>query len=477
MKLHNTLSGKKEEFRASDGATVRMYVCGPTVYSSSHLGHARPAVVFDTLRRYLEFSGHTVKLVTNFTDIDDKIIRRAKDEGSTEREISQKYINEYFEDMDALNVGRADIYPKATEHVQEMIDLVQKLLDNGYAYRVGEADVFFRVHKFSGYGRLSGRTPDQVKEARIEPDERKENAEDFALWKAARPDEPSWETPWGKGRPGWHIECSAMSGKYLAPLPFDIHGGGQDLVFPHHENEIAQTEAAFGKPMARFWLHNGFININREKMSKSLGNVFNLRAAYESYPPAALRLFLLGTHYRTDISYTPERLKEATAGLERILDALEKAEKLGDRELNDEAEQEYESAMKHFGESMDDDLNTAAALGVLYGSIHETNLALQSGQDQAELNAIAHAKAAGAMLKVLGLPTRRSDNMLKTRSEAGAQAAAPDEALLNALGEARALARTEKAFAVSDFIRERLIELGYEIRDLPDGKFEIKRRL
>ena len=397
-------------------------------------------------------------LVTNFTDVDDKIIKRAEEEGASEQAISERYIAEYFEDMEALGVWRATHYPKATEHIPDMIELVRVLLEKGYAYKVGDGDVYFRVHKFGEYGKLSGRTLDALKEARVEPDERKENPEDFALWKAAREGEPSWDAPWGRGRPGWHIECSAMSGRYLGPLPFDIHGGGKDLIFPHHENEMAQTEAAYGKPMARFWLHNGFINIDKEKMSKSLGNVFNLREAFEKYPPAALRLFLLGAHYRSDIVYTPERLSEASTALARIVNTIERVgtSPCGAVDL---------PMVANFKEALNDDLNTPAALAVLFDGVSETNRALDDGNRR---RAVEIAGAVRSAMRVLGLT-----------DEAYRAPAAREglDALIGLIGETRALARKEKAFAVSDFIRERLAALGYEIRDLPDGKWEIKRRL
>ena len=469
LQLYNTLGRKKEQFEPLEKGLVRMYVCGPTVYGSAHLGHARPAVVFDTLRRYLEFSGYKVKLVTNFTDVDDKIIKRAHEENSTEKDISEKYIAEYFEDMDAMNVRRADVYPKATEHIQDMIALVNLLWKNAYAYKAGEGDVFFDISKFAGYGKLSGRTLDQIKEARVEPDPRKKNPADFALWKAGKPGDPVWDTPWGKGRPGWHIECSAMSGKYLGPLPFDIHGGGQDLIFPHHENEKAQSEAAYGKPMAQFWLHNGFININKEKMSKSLGNVFNLRNAYTEYGWAVLRYFLLGTHYRTDVNYTPEILNQAKAALEGIFEALENAEKHGVTEGKSD-----EGMIARFREAMDDDLNTAVALAMVQETAHGMNLMLTVQQKP---RAGEYKSALIQMLDVLGLPKTRDEALAKSQKASGGEGGEAESKLIEVISEIRAMARKEKVFAISDFIRERLSQLGYELRDLPDGKWEIKRRL
>jgi len=476
--LYNTLGRKKEKFEPLEKGHVRMYVCGPTVYSSAHLGHARPAVVFDVLRRYLEFSGHKVTLVTNFTDVDDKIIKRAHEEKSTEKDISDKYIAEYFEDMDAMNIRRADVYPKATEHIQDMIELIRVLEKKGYAYKVGEGDVFFDVTKFKGYGRLSGRTLDQIKEARVEPDPRKKNPADFALWKAGKPGDPVWDTPWGKGRPGWHIECSAMSGKYLGPLPFDIHGGGQDLIFPHHENEKAQSEAAYGKPMAQFWLHNGFINMNKEKMSKSLGNVFNLREAYKEYGWAVLRYFILGTHYRTDLNFTPEILNQAKESLERIYNALERAIDL----IGPMSDANYDDRFRYISEfkkAMDDDLNTPVVLSIVIGSITlDINSRLKAlPKEDTKENVRMAVVALRQILEVLGLPGTREEALAESHKVADGEGGDAEGKLLDVIGEIRAMARKEKVFAISDFIRDRLGQLGYELRDLPGGKWEVKRRL
>ena len=327
LKIFNTLSSQKEEFAPLSDNEVRMYACGVTVYDHSHLGHARGAVVFDVVRKYLQRKGYKVKYVRNFTDVDDKIIKRAAESGTTWKELAEKYTQEYIKDMAKLGVDRPDIEPKATDHIQDIIDLIGRLFAQGLAYASG-GDVFFAVRKFPGYGKLSKKTiDDMLSGARVDVNERKEDPLDFVLWKASKPGEPAWDSPWGKGRPGWHIECSAMSMKYLGET-FDIHAGGMDLQFPHHENEIAQAEGATGKQFVRYWMHNGFVNVNREKMSKSLGNFFTIKEILEAYEPEVIRFFLLSTHYRNPIDFSDQSLQDGRAALDRyytMMEALDKA--------------------------------------------------------------------------------------------------------------------------------------------------------
>jgi len=374
-----------EDFAPLVPEHVRMYVCGVTVYDDCHLGHARGALVFDVIRRYLEYKGYRVTYVRNITDIDDKIIQRSQKMGISWRELVEKYTEEYYRDMERLGVRQADIEPRATEHIKEIIQLVEELLGKGYAYVVGQ-DVYFSVRKFPGYGRLSRRSLDEMLAgARVEVDERKADPLDFALWKGAKPGEPSWESPWGPGRPGWHIECSAMSMHHLGPS-FDIHGGGQDLIFPHHENEIAQSEACSGQPFVKYWLHNGMVQVNREKMSKSLGNFFTVKEILARYPAEVVRFFLLSTHYRSPIDFSDDRLEMAARGLERLKTAAEDAElalkHAPHMELIPEDEgppvspqlREYQAK---FERCMDDDFNTAGALGALFELVKEMNVLRQ----------------------------------------------------------------------------------------------------
>ena len=368
MQLYNTMTRRKENFEPRQAGRVGMYACGITAYDLSHIGHARSAVVFDVLNRYLRHLGYDVTFVRNFTDVDDKIIARANRENRTCTEVAETYIAAFHEDMDRLNVRRADIEPRATEYIADMQKLVQTLIDGGHAYAVPSGDVYFRVRSFPGYGKLSGRDIDELRSgARIAIGEEKEDPLDFALWKAAKPGEPFWESPWGKGRPGWHLECSAMSRKNL-DLPLDIHGGGQDLIFPHHENEIAQSEASTGKELARFWVHNGFVQINSEKMSKSLNNFKTIRDILEHRQPETLRFFLLGKHYRSPIDFSFEGLDESERALKRVYECLRDVRAARGRESWKKGEtpasvlDEFEMLEKGFFEAMDDDLNTAGAL-------------------------------------------------------------------------------------------------------------------
>ena len=367
IKLTNTLTERKEEFKPLENRTVKMYVCGPTVYDHAHVGHARSAVVFDVIRRWLEYRGYKLIFVRNYTDIDDKIIRRAKEEGIAWYEVAQKYIDSYEEDMKALNVKEPTYKPRVTQHIREIVEMIDGLIEKGYAYE-SEGNVYFSVEKFPQYGKLSKRRVEELLAgARVEPGEGKRNPLDFALWKRSKEGEPGWESPWSYGRPGWHIECSVMSMKYLGET-MDIHGGGLDLIFPHHENEIAQSEAYTGKTFARYWVHNGFVMVNREKMSKSLGNFFTVKEILSQFSPDTLRLFLLSTHYRSPIDFSLDRLKEAESSLKRLINFLNIRELIEPVEsVEGEGEPiSVEAYRKEFESAMDDDFNTAKALGVLF---------------------------------------------------------------------------------------------------------------
>ncbi|MBW2040141.1 MAG: cysteine--tRNA ligase, partial [Deltaproteobacteria bacterium] len=388
LRVYNTMTQRKEEFIPLRGGRIGMYVCGVTVYDLCHIGHARSAVVFDVIYRYLRHRGYEVTYVRNFTDVDDKIINRAQQEGTSTEEIATRYINEFNADMDALGLEKPTIEPKATDHIPDMIHMVQRLLEEGYAYAIN-GDVYFSVEGFSEYGKLSKRSLEEMQAgARIEVDERKRNPLDFALWKAAKPGEPSWDSPWGRGRPGWHIECSAMSQKYLGDT-FDIHGGGKDLIFPHHDNEIAQAEGATGKLFVRYWLHNGFVNINKEKMSKSLGNILTIKEILNEYHPEVMRLFFLSRHYRSPIDYSRQEMEVARRNLERFYQTLAGINEILDKEtegidtregFSPEEKAIYrrvEEFPTKFKEAMDDDFNTAAALAAIFELSRDLNRLLQ----------------------------------------------------------------------------------------------------
>ncbi|MDW7675547.1 MAG: cysteine--tRNA ligase, partial [Bacillota bacterium] len=365
MKLYNTLTKTKEELIPVEPGKVKMYVCGPTTYNYIHLGNARPIVVFDTIRRFLNYKGFEVTYVQNFTDIDDKIIKRAQEEKLEAIALAEKYINEYFVDADALNVQRADVHPRVSQHLPEIIATISNLIDKGFAY-VLDGDVYYHIQQFDEYGKLSGRTIEEMQAgARIEVNQNKKHPMDFVLWKGVKPGEPAWDSPWGKGRPGWHIECTAMAIKYLGEH-FDIHGGGYDLVFPHHENEIAQSEACTGKPFATYWLHNGFITVNQEKMSKSLGNFFLVREILEKFPPQIVRFYLLATHYRSPLDFDDQKLEATLKSFQRIASLVERInEKLpiavedATGELENQLNGKLERAMSEFDEALSDDFNTA----------------------------------------------------------------------------------------------------------------------
>lgn len=472
LQIYNTMSGKKEEFKPA-GDKVHMYVCGITVYDLCHIGHGRSAVAFDTVRRGLEWLGHGVVFVKNFTDIEDKIIKKANDTGRSWQDVTEEYILKHDEDMDKLGVLRPTRAPKATEYVNEMISFCEKLIDSGHAY-ARNGDVYFKVESFHDYGKLSGRNIEDLQAgARVDINENKDNPLDFALWKAAKPGEPSWTSPWGEGRPGWHIECSVMAESILG-IPIDIHGGGQDLVFPHHENEIAQSEAKCGCEFSRFWMHNGFVNVNKEKMSKSLGNFFTIRDILEEFDPETLRFFLLTTHYRQPLEYSDSKLVEAESSLERIYifkDELEHAaasKKGGSGEDIDAVKASFDSEFKA---SIEDDFNTPAALAALFDFIREGNKLLMAKLNQEGLEKLK--KAADEVFsdidKVLFIANRSSKEWF------AANLTMPEEEVTKMI-ESRKEARADKDFAKADEIRVELSQKGIELIDTPEGtRYRTKR--
>ncbi|WP_297509994.1 cysteine--tRNA ligase [Thermococcus sp.] len=466
IRVYNTLTRQKEEFRPLREGEVRMYVCGPTVYDYPHLGHARTYIAFDVIRRYLEHRGYTVLMVMNFTDIDDKIIKRANETGEDPKELAERFLRIFLEDMEALKVKPADVYPRVTEHMDDIIEFVKKLQEKGYAYE-GSDGVYFEVRKFREYGKLSKiRLEDLVKGARVEPGEGKKNPEDFALWKKAKPGEPKWESPWGEGRPGWHIECSTMSSKYLGES-FDIHGGGNDLIFPHHENEIAQSEACFGHEWVRYWLHTGFVMVDGEKMSKSLGNFVTVRELLQRYSPEVIRLFVLQRHYRSPLDYTEEGLMHAKNNLERLYNtlenirvAMEKAEIAFRWEKPEfEAYEAIRNARKKFYDAMDDDFNTAEALRALFEVSNAVNRYLtlvERPKESILRKALEFFRTAG---EVFGL----FEDYFREEK------ASNEEALIKLLVEVRAQLRKERKFELADKIRAELRNLGIQLEDTPEG--------
>ena len=460
MKIYNTMSRKKEEFLPIKENHVGIYACGPTVYDYFHIGNARPFIMFDVLRRYLLHKGYTVKFVQNFTDIDDRLINKAIAEGATVPEIAERYINEYWTDAEGLGVMKADVHPRATEHIGEIIKLVKKLEQNGLAYAVN-GDVYYNTQGFEPYGKLSGQNPeDREAGARINVDENKKNPMDFALWKAQKPGEPAWKSPWGLGRPGWHIECSAMSMKYLGET-FDIHCGGVDLIFPHHENEIAQSEGATGHPFANYWMHNGHINIDNQKMSKSLGNFFTVRDIAKEFDLEAVRMFMLSAHYRSPINFTRDMIESAKTSLERLYNARNNAlfllETAADREMNDQENvllERAKEALQRFDDAMDDDLNTADALGAMFEYIREMNIRLTDANTPCKQVIEKAVDALMEMANVLGILRKELNTT-------------PDE--VQALVDARVAAKKNKDFAEADGLRQQVLDMGYIIEDTAKG--------
>ncbi|ASJ00471.1 cysteine--tRNA ligase [Thermococcus gorgonarius] len=466
IKIYNTLTRKKEEFMPLREGEVRMYVCGPTVYDYPHLGHARTYIAFDVVRRYFEHKGYTVLMVMNFTDIDDKIIKRANETGEDPKELAEKFLRYFLEDMAALKVKPADIYPRVTEHIDDIIEFIKKLQEKGYAYE-GSDGVYFEVRKFKDYGKLSKiKLEDLVKGARVEPGEGKKNPEDFALWKKAKPGEPKWESPWGEGRPGWHIECSTMSTKYLGES-FDIHGGGSDLIFPHHENEIAQTEACTGHEWVRYWMHTGFLMVNGEKMSKSLGNFITIREILKHYDPEVVRLFVLQRHYRSPLDYTEEGMEHAKNNLERLYNTLENIRVAMERaeisfrweKPEFEAYEAIREARKKFYEAMDDDFNTAEALKAVFEASNSINRYLT----QVETPKESILRKAWEFFKVVSEVFGIFEDYFME------QKAGQEEELIKLLIEVRTQLRKERNFALADKIRAGLRELGIQLEDTPQG--------
>ena len=477
--VYNTMTRQKEGFNPVTPGEAKMYVCGVTPYNHPHIGNARPFVTWDVIRRYMKHVGYKVTYVQNFTDVDDKIINTSNGEGVSWDTIANRYIDSYFEVMDALGVQRADIYPRVSTHIDDIIAMIQTLIDKGYAYEL-DGDVYYSVEKFEHYGELSGRTLDDMEAgARIEVDGRKKNPMDFALWKAAKPGEPYWESPWGNGRPGWHIECSAMSQKYLG-TEFDFHGGGSDLIFPHHENEIAQSEGCSGQhPAVRYWLHNGFITINSEKMSKSLNNFFLVKDILEQYSPDALRYFLLSTHYRSPLDFSDERLEEANKSLERLSTAIENLLYLEKCEPGscDEAQRLLEKAKAYeeeFEDAMSDDFNTALATSSMFGLAKEINIyyqAVTSREGVVCQEAIAEVKRIFKfMTDVIGVLEEAWEG------NTGANAAEYEE-LMQVILSVRQACREQKQWALADCIRDRLAEIGITIEDSPQGARWKKREV
>jgi len=483
LKIHNTLTGKVEEFVPLDPPRVLIYTCGVTVYDDSHVGHGRSLIVFDTFRRFLEHLGYEVRFVRNFTDVDDKIINRAREECTDFMTIANRYIASYYRDMDAIGVRPADVEPRVTEHMQEIIEVIRRLIDKGYAYEA-EGDVYFSVRSFRDYGKLSKRSPEEMEAgARVEPSERKRDPLDFALWKSAKAGEPAWDSPWGKGRPGWHTECVAMIFKHLGET-IDIHGGGLDLVFPHHENEIAQAEAVTGRPFARYWMHNGLVTVGGQKMSKSLGNYVTLREIYTRYHPDILRLLVLQTHYRSPLDFSWEKMEESRRAYERLRTAVEDYEVLkklrivpgngGTHPLYNRVK-EVESA---FYEALSDDFNTPQALSHLFSLVGELgkikNRTYAEGKiSQSELSAYEFASRSllNTLKKMFGLmedlyPECEVRKEVERELEPGELI---DTKLLELLIEVRSLARRKRNFEIADMIRDRLGELGIELEDTPAG--------
>ncbi len=489
MKIYNSITRQREKFVPVESGKVKMYVCGMTVYSDAHIGHARTYFAFDMIRRYLEYKGYKVTYVQNITDVDDKIIAAANREKIDPLAYSRKFTEICLGDLDALGIRRADLYPKASETIPDMIKMTEEIVRKGYGY-VSDGDVYFSVEKFDDYGKLSGQKIDEMKVgARIEPGEQKRNPLDFALWKKAKPGEPSWKSPWGQGRPGWHIECSAMSSKYLG-LPFDIHGGGMDLRFPHHENEIAQAEAATGKSFVKYWMHIGLLTINGEKMSKSIGNIVNVKDLLKTWDPEVIRMFFAQTHYRSPPDYNEKALADVKKGLEKIYRLKEKLEelsktvkvkKIDEKKLGAE-DKEYLAEIKEFREkfeqAMDDDFNTPKAFAVFFEFVNESNKYLEGNPNK---DLCAHALEALLMLgniltlfqpKITSAP---DDSAIVKKLQTIVRQYEKDfnktsvEELLKAILSAREKARKEKDWKVADKIRKELEDIGFEIQDTDSG--------
>lgn len=482
MRFYNTMSNKIEEFETIEKGKVKMYVCGPTVYNYIHLGNARPIIVFDTLARYFKYRGYDITYIQNFTDVDDKIIKRANEEGISVKEVTEKYIKGFFEDIESLNISDDIVRPKVTENMPEIIEIIKKLIDEGFAYEK-DGNVFFEVKKFEEYGSLSNQKIDELEiGARVDIMEEKNNPLDFALWKRKKEGEPYWDSPWGQGRPGWHIECSAMAKKYLGDT-FDIHGGGQDLVFPHHENEIAQSRCAYHGNFANYWLHNGFIQVNGDKMSKSLGNFFLLREILGKFPGNVVRLFILGTHYRKPINFSMDNMEDSRKTLKNIVTSMnnfseiiekfsgkgshegEVSDNTGNNSTN-EFKEKVNELDKKFMEAMDEDMNTPQALAVIFDQIKETkkfSVNISNGEEAEALN-YSYNSLRKKLEEVLGIMLFMEDENKNFKNNDKLTGN-----LIELLIKLRADARKEKNFKLSDEIRDNLKELGIEIQDNKDG--------
>lgn len=463
MKIFNTLSRRKEEFVPLEPGKVKMYVCGPTVYNFIHIGNARPMIIFDTVRRYFEYKGYDVNYVSNFTDVDDKIIKKAIEEGVDAETISKHYIAECKKDMADMNVKPATTHPQATQEIQGMLEMIQTLIDKGHAYVAADGTVYFRTKSFKGYGKLSHKNLDEMmsgfRELKVTGEENKEDPSDFVLWKPKKDGEPYWESPWCQGRPGWHIECSVMSKKYLGEQ-IDIHAGGEDLIFPHHENEIAQSEAANGKTFANYWMHNGFLNIDNKKMSKSLGNFFTVREIGEKYDLQVLRFFMLSAHYRSPINFSAELMEASKNGLDRIITSAERLKELQGKVSGDtltEAEQENKKTVDElvakFEAAMDDDFNTADAVSAIFELVKLANSTANEESSKAYVELLAGTIA--KLSDVLGIITERKAEVLDSEVEE--------------MIAARQQARKEKNFALADEIRQKLLDMGIVLEDTREG--------
>ena len=463
MKLFNTLTRRKEEFVPLEEGKVRMYVCGPTVYNLIHIGNARPMIIFDTVRRYMEYKGYEVNYVSNFTDVDDKIIKKAIEEGVSAQEISERYIAECRKDMDGMNVKPATTNPQATQEIDGMISMIQTLVDKGYAYPAADGTVYFRVKKFKEYGKLSHKNLDDLQSGfrslQVSGEDQKEDPLDFVLWKPKKEGEPSWPSPWCDGRPGWHIECSVMAKKYLGD-EIDIHAGGEDLIFPHHENEIAQSEAANGKEFSRYWMHNGFLNIDNRKMSKSLGNFFTVREIGEKYDLQVLRFFMLSAHYRSPLNFSADLMEASKNALDRIINAVENLKFLAgngaEGEMTEAEQKEVEGLAefeKKFDEAMDDDFNTADAIAAIFELVKYANSNVTAENTKAFINTVKEKIV--SLADILGLIVEKEEEILDSDIEK--------------LIEERQAARKEKNFARADEIRNLLLEKGIVLKDTREG--------
>ncbi len=477
MQIYNSLNRRKEEFIPLEPGKIGIYACGVTVYDLCHIGHARSLVVFDVIYRYLQYRGYDVTFVRNFTDIDDKIIKRSNERGITWKALAEQYIEEFYVDMDRLGLLKPTYEPRATDHIEEIINLVRQLEEKGLAYEV-DGDVYYRLQSFKGYGKLSGKNIDDLLSgARVEVDDRKESPLDFALWKRSKADEPSWPSPWGEGRPGWHIECSAMSQKFLGDT-FDIHGGGKDLIFPHHENEIAQSEGASGKPLAHYWVHNGFVNIDQEKMSKSLGNFLTIRELLEDCHPEVLRFFVVANHYRSPIDFSQENVAVAAAGLERLYQSLDRLDEEAAGLVAAEScslDDRIKAWRQDFIDAMDDDFNSAAAVAVLFEVSKEINRWLDE-EKVADKPQVA-VRVAGFLREIGGplglLQEKPRDFLQRTTGKVGEQLEAAE---IESLIAERSVARKERNWAEADRVRDLLDEKGIVLKDSADGtKWQRKR--